>query len=235
MTEETTTTETTSPDTATADAGGAESTTETSTVEGGAGGDDLLFNDSTEGGDGDDTSTGGDDTGEGGNDTSEGGEKDGKAETVEYEEFTLPEGFEVDEAAMGKFKEFAQGKNLSQEDAQALVNMYTDLLQKEQDNLLNEIDGWKKEVEADQELGGNNLKATVKACNDVVRKFGGEELKDQLKQFGLGNNIHMVRFLHNIAKATKEDDIAGSTGGTPPDPKTFAQAVGVSQFTGGKK
>lgn len=155
--------------------------------------------------------------------TAEGSEpKPGAPE--KYEDFTVPEGFVLDEAAMAEFLPMAKGLNLSQEQAQQLVDLQTKLVgqaQKQADAAWDEtLDGWKQQVVADKDIGGQNLPGTIAACGKAIDAFGSPTLRQTLEATGVGNHPDIVRFFAAVGKAMSEDRLhvgnAQESGGPVP-------------------
>lgn len=178
----------------------------------------LMFNDDTvEGGTKkDDKKT---------DDTTEGGDKKDGQEEVKYE-LKLPEEMEVKQERLDKFTQYAKEKGIAPEAAQGLVDLYVDMQKEELAAWDSLLDGWASEVKNDPTYGGAKLDASLKASNDIVRKFGDQELKERVLMLGLGNSLPFVRFLNKIHAATSDDNIAGAgKEGAEPPKKTAAQIL----------
>lgn len=224
MTATTTNPETTTTTTDTVAASGAD------TVTGGAGDTVTGGADTAAGGQGQDTAQGGqgdkkpprpsllddptlkgDDTATGGDDTAAGGDKDKPA--IEYKDFALPEDMPAPEQLMGDFKQWAAQSGLTQEQAQAALDLYVRGQQGQMDQWQAIQDGWRDMTVNDPEIGGKNLRATVQASNTVVAKFFPPEFVEILTMMGLGNNPHFIRGMVNIHRATANDTIGEPSGG----------------------
>ena len=145
--------------------------------------------------------------------------KEGEGESekpTEYADFKLPEGVELADADKTKLVEFAKGLNLSQDQAQAMLDQHLKNQQEAEtateNAWLETKDAWADEVKADPVLGGANLEKTISTCDNVVRQFASDEahlqsLQDDLMMLGLGNKKSFIQFLNNVANATKNDSI----------------------------
>lgn len=134
-------------------------------------------------------------------------EQETKAESApeEYKDFTLPEemgGIQFDDVAVGEFKVLAKELNLTQDNAQKLVNFQAGLVAKNQDSLIKMRDemvgGWKEET----------LKAVSKEdISDAVRAFNScpPGMKNIVQEYGLENQKDFVQFLASVGKGMKED------------------------------
>lgn len=162
--------------------------------------------------------------------------KDGEAEKpIEYEDFKLPEDAVIPETIKGKLTDFAKENKLSQEQAQAIVDLGVEQNQANLDFFVETKARWRGECEKDPIIGGQKLAESVNNANDIVRRFGSDpalggdkqlftELQDDLMMLGLGNKRSFVRFMNNIHKATAEDKVLGQGGGGE-QPKTMAQRM----------
>lgn len=156
--------------------------------------------------------------------------KEGEAPPVLITDLTIPEDFPVPEEAKADFEALVKEEKWTKEQAQKAVDLHVKQKQKELNNWLNTKADWRKQVEKDPELGGQNLTASVKAANDVVRKFAGtegqlRELQDDLILLGLGNKPSFIRLMNNISKATREDKIDGKSGHQNAGEKSTAQKM----------
>lgn len=142
---------------------------------------------------------------------------------VEYTDFTVPEGMELEPEAVGKFKEFAATKNLSQEDAQGLLNMHTDALKEaalRPYQAYKELqETWIKEITADPEIGGDNLPKVQRTIASAIDKYGDDAFRDAMKLTGAGNNPAVVKFLAKVSSALTEGGLI--TGNAPSAVKTI--------------
>lgn len=174
-----------------------------------------------------------------GKDTSE--EKDGEADKSKedgapdaYEDFTVPDGFEVDQVAMDAFQPLAKELNLSQENAQKLVDFYNDGAKKSADesqtyysDLMTE---WQASVRSDKELGGTNFDDSLSAARSALDAFATPELYEIFEATGMGNHPEMVRVFARIGKAVK-DDVIRIGSANPTAPKDPADVLFPKQNT----
>lgn len=173
--------------------------------------------------------------------SSDAGEKDGEKDEKQgdapekYEDFKMPEGVEnVDTELMGKFTEFAKANNLSQDNAQQLVTMYAENMQKAATAAADAASKawsdvtteWETAVKADPELGGDNLEANLAIGLQAIKQFGDKDgkLQEALDLTGAGSHPEVIRFFYKVGKAIANDDLhLGATrdGG----PKTQAERL----------
>lgn len=141
---------------------------------------------------------------------SEGDKGDQKAPD-KYEDFNIPEGLEADTEALGEFSEVAKELNLSQEQAQRLIDLQTGVMNRMQEAQKEAyettVSGWLTEAKDDKEIGGENFDANAAVARSAIEKFGSDKLVEALDLSGLGNHPEMIRFAYKVGKAISDDNI----------------------------
>lgn len=137
-------------------------------------------------------------------------EKEQKQEGApEKYEFTAAEGVELDTEAMKDFEPVARDLNLTNEQAQKLVDAYPKILagvqQRQADAWQAQTEQWATDVKADKEIGGDKLTANLSSAQRALDQFGTPELKEYLNGTGLGNHPELVKAFVKIGKAMSED------------------------------
>lgn len=131
-------------------------------------------------------------------------------------EFKTAEGQELDAEAVKAFEPIAKELNLSNEQAQKLVDVYGSkimpkLVEQQAAQWQQQIEQWAEQVKADKDLGTD---ASIGAAQKAMDKFGSPELKQYFNETGLGNHPELVRIFANIGKAMSEDGlVTGNSGG----------------------
>ncbi|MEP8938434.1 peptidase [Enterobacter mori] len=125
-------------------------------------------------------------------------------------EFKPAEGQELDTAALEQFEPIARELNLTNEQAQKMVDLYgtkiMPMVQKQQaEAWQKQTEGWAETVKADKEIGGDKLTANLSAAQRALDQFGTPELKEYLNATGLGNHPDLVKTFVKIGKAMSED------------------------------
>lgn len=124
-------------------------------------------------------------------------------------EFTAGEGVELDADALKDFEPVARDLNLTNEQAQKLVDAYPKILagvqQRQAEAWQKQTEGWAETVKADKEIGGDKLTANLSAAQRALDQFGGPALKEYLDSTGLGNHPELVKTFVKIGKAMSED------------------------------
>ncbi|EPY7152255.1 peptidase [Klebsiella variicola] len=137
-------------------------------------------------------------------------EKDQKQEGApEKYEFQAAEGIELDVEALKDFEPVARDLNLTNEQAQKLVDAYPKILagvqQRQAEAWQAQTEQWAADVKADKEIGGDKLTANLSAAQRALDQFGTPELKEYLNTTGLGNHPDLVKTFVKIGKAMSED------------------------------
>ncbi|WP_417647858.1 peptidase [Enterobacter hormaechei] len=124
-------------------------------------------------------------------------------------QFTAGEGVELDADALKDFEPVARDLNLTNEQAQKLVDAYPKILagvqQRQAEAWQKQTEGWAETVKADKEIGGDKLTANLSAAQRALDQFGTPELKEYLNATGLGNHPDLVKTFVKIGKAMSED------------------------------
>jgi len=141
-----------------------------------------------------------------------------------YEDFTAPEGVELDAEVLEEFKTVAKDLNLPQEAAQKVADLGVQMAQKWADAQTEAstalIGEWRETAKADKEIGGDNLPANLSLAKQAVEKFGTPELSQMLEDYRMGDHPEMIRFFVRVGKAVSEDTFVAG-GNTTPEKKSF--------------
>lgn len=142
--------------------------------------------------------------------------KDGKddkaqAKAPESYEFQAPEGVTLDAQLLEEFSGIAKELDLSQEDAQKVVDLGPKLMQKFADHQVETISQvqakWIADTKADPEIGGEDVNKKLADSKAALEAFGTPELKTLLVDSGLGNNPEVIRVFYRIGQAIKNDGL----------------------------
>lgn len=136
--------------------------------------------------------------------------KDDEGDETSYEEFKVPEGLEIDQTMLDAMTPVMREAGLDQTQAQAVVDAYSEVVQKQAEDSARAIDdmfqGWVESAKKDEEIGGDKWDATVDQANAVIRQFGTKELIDDvLNGQGVGNHPEVIRFMSRVAKHVLDD------------------------------
>jgi hypothetical protein len=135
-------------------------------------------------------------------------------EPIVYEAFKLPEGVEPDADAIGKYTEVLGKHRLAQDVGQELLDLHTESLKtyadhvaSEQQRIWNDTRAeWRKQVMADEQIGGSGFQTSLAAIARMRDKFQGNksEFDNFLKVTGAGDHPAFLKFIHNVARAFDE-------------------------------
>lgn len=142
-------------------------------------------------------------------------------------EFQPTEGVaEVDPQVIGQFAEVAKELNLSQDQAQKIIDKVAPAMQARQAEQLQAArTQWAEDAKADKEFGGEKLAENLAVAKKAMDTFGTPELRSLLNDSGLGNHPELIRFMYRAGKAISEDTFVNSGGAAPAEPKTTAQRM----------
>lgn len=149
-------------------------------------------------------------------DESEDGAKtDEKAEPKEapeqYEEFTLPEGFQKDGPLLEAFTPLAKEANLPQDMAQKFVDMGAKLVADTQAAQMKAWEGvvneWTGKIKADTEFGGAKLKESTGYAVKALKQFADPETRKYLDDSRLANHPGLFKMLVRMGKTVSEDKL----------------------------
>ena len=151
--------------------------------------------------------------------TDDGGKKAGDAKSEakpdaktapETYDLKLPDGSPLDKADIDKVTALAKEKNLSNEQAQLLLDQRNEAVKGERERgkamLAEARTKWENDSKADKEFGGDALQTNIdKYAAPALEKFFSPEFKKLLAETGYGNHPELVRGLVRIGKAMAED------------------------------
>lgn len=135
----------------------------------------------------------------------------------QYEMFTFPEGYDVDEEALQEFGEFALSRNMTQAQAQEVLDYYSKNVSQLQESQAKAWEDtrnqWVETAKSDKEFGGQQFQENMKHVATAVKKFGTPELKQVLNDSGLGDNPELIRFFYRVGKLAGEGEFHTGSGG----------------------
>lgn len=148
--------------------------------------------------------------------------KEGAPES--YADFTLPEKTPVTKEQVEGLKAVAKELNLTQEQAQRLVDAQVKNAQEyvdAQNSALSQLrKDWVEGVKSDPEIGGAKYQENVAVAVKALNRFGTDGLRELLNLSGFGDHPEMIRLLYKVGKAISEDTLVESDG-KPKQSKPF--------------
>lgn len=178
--------------------------------------------------------------------TEGGGEEGDVKETEAAIEYNLkvPEEYSLAPEVLDKYIPLLQKHGVTQDGAQELADLHMDLLRRAdeigQQARKEIVEGWKEEIKADPEFGGENFKENIALARSGLRavmptdKEGAAALSELLDSSGFGNHPEVVKMFARIGRMVKEDSkvLEGRVDGvrrgvTPADffPKTLGREI----------
>lgn len=136
----------------------------------------------------------------------------------EYQ-FNIGEGLELTDELKTRFTDIAKGAKLTQEQADALITMHSDIMLDFIKQNETKINGWVAECQKNGYLSQENIGYAKAAIN----MFGGEGAMNVLVETGAINNPAVFKMAMEIGKLISEDVPPG--GGTPAAPKATADML----------
>ena len=176
---------------------------------------------------GDDKGESSDDTGDNSGDNENDGDNaddkaddkdtDGEADTSNdgapenYDDFKMPEGMDVDKEALEAALPIFKDLNLTQEQAQTLVDVQAKqvegIVKAQAEEFAKKQSDWNKAAMNDEEYGKGKFEASAATARSAVLAIGGTDLKDALNETGAGNHPELIRAFVRIGNAIGEDTV----------------------------
>lgn len=129
----------------------------------------------------------------------------------QYADFTVPDGVALDTDTLTSLKDFAKSKNLTQAEAQALVDLGLKDSQKRaaaQAAQLQAVQAeWAQTARADKEFGGDKFDENKALAQRAFDTFGTPALKELLEGSRLGDHPELMRWAYRVGKAISEDKL----------------------------
>jgi hypothetical protein len=124
-----------------------------------------------------------------------------------YSDFEVPEDYGINDDSLTDYTSWAKENNLSQDQAQAGVNMVTKMQEAQVEKWVEQQKAWVDDAKKDAEIGGEKFDQNVSVAVKARDSFGTSEFSEMLDSSGLGNHPEMIRFLNRVGKAISEDKV----------------------------
>lgn len=121
--------------------------------------------------------------------------------------FAAPEGFTISDDMQARFDPVARDLDLTQEQAQKLVDLYAAVRKDDHQKHETIVADWVDQAKKDPEIGGDHWDTT---CNDVKRAlkaYASPPLIEYFELSGLGNHPELIRVFAKIGKSIKDDPV----------------------------
>jgi len=130
-------------------------------------------------------------------------------------EFKAPEGVTYDSKVLEAFEASARNSNLSQAQAQQILDKVAPTLAARQSEQIQAIQqGWLESSRSDKEFGGDRLTESLTYARGAMEKYGTPELGNFLEESHLGNHPELVRFMVRVGRQV--GDVTASKGPDEP-------------------
>lgn len=138
------------------------------------------------------------------------GKAEDKPGAPEQYDFKAPDGKQFDTAVIDAYSEVAKELNLSNDDAQKLLDKVAPVIQSRQEEQIAAVRSeWGTQSANDKEFGGDKLQENLGVAKKALDAFGTPELKALLTESGLGNHPELIRAFYRAGKAISEDKFVG--------------------------
>jgi hypothetical protein len=142
---------------------------------------------------------------------------------AKYEDFKVPEGFELDKDVATEFGTIAKRHNLTQSGAQELVDFYVNKTKEAFDAPFNAYmdkrQEWRDQINSDSEIGGSKLNGVKVSIGKLIDSFGdakvAEAFREAMDYTGAGDNPAVVKGLYALAKRLTEGAAVRGNGPSP--------------------
>lgn len=130
-------------------------------------------------------------------------------------DITFPEGMTVQDADRDSFLGILNNREMTPaQQAQALVDLQATVAQQASEAgsqaWTDMQDQWVNEVRNDPDVGGQRFDANIANIGKLIDEFGSDEPRAVMDITGAGNNVHVVKFLANVAsRLTEGSQISG--------------------------
>jgi hypothetical protein len=149
------------------------------------------------------------------------GAKEGAPE--KYTDFTVPEGFTLDEQVAKDAGELFKRLDLSQPHAQELVDFYIKQTKEAFEAPFNAYQDkrqeWRDEINGDPEIGGTKLNGVKASIGKLIDSFGDRKIAEAFREAmdftGAGDNPAVVRGLYALSKRLNEGAAVRGNGPSP--------------------
>ena len=162
----------------------------------------------------------------------------------DYAGLKLPEGADVDQKFFTGVKAWAKEHGIKADGLQKLVDSWgerfkeakqeSDAKYKEERGKM--VQGWVKSLREDKDFGGQSYNENVTGVRSFLAKVDPDKVfRKELVAAGIDNWPPLVKFLHGLAKASKDDSVAGTLENTPKTAANDDQAFYDEMYPSMKK
>lgn len=127
-----------------------------------------------------------------------------------YSDFTIPEGIELDKSIIETATPIFKELNLTQDQAQKLVDFYNQTVGGVKDNLLKAVEemraDWRNQVMADKEIGGklDSIKVEIGRAKSKLQPALREAFDEAMNITGAGDHPAFIKAFYELSKLVNE-------------------------------
>lgn len=131
---------------------------------------------------------------------------------IQYTDFTMPEGFELNGDDSKILQELGQQFKMPQEAVQKLVDLGVQMQQRQIQEQQKAISSWVDAAKADAEYGGDKLQQSLLTAQKAFTLPRGDKISKILLNSGLGNHPDVIGFMTEVGKLLQPDNIVTGKG-----------------------
>jgi hypothetical protein len=139
------------------------------------------------------------------NDEDKDKDDDEESKVPESYDIKLPDGIEMDEAALEAFTPLFKENKLTNEQAQKYVDAYVDLRKNEMKAYADQVEKWKADAKKDAEYGGKALQENLGMANKAMSEVFSEKTIALLDSVGFTSHPEVIRDMWKLGKRMGDD------------------------------
>lgn len=143
------------------------------------------------------------------------GKSEPEADTFEtsYDDFTLPEGMDMNKPLLEAVLPKLEGLGATQEQAQEFIDATASVVQQQDIENIRQLEAQRvaygKEIAEHEVLGKDNFKPNQEHMHRALNQHGSEELREVLKATGIDQHPAIFGLLVSVGKNLAEDTLEG--------------------------
>lgn len=131
---------------------------------------------------------------------------------IEYGDFELPEGFDLDKSDAAVLTELGQEFKMPQEAVQKLINLGVQMQQRQIVAQQKAISNWAAAAKEDADYGGEKLQQSLLTAQRAFSLPRGDKISKILFNSGLGNHPDVIGFMTEVGKLLEADKMVPGNG-----------------------
>ncbi|WP_333662731.1 hypothetical protein [Acinetobacter sp.] len=131
---------------------------------------------------------------------------------IQYTDFTLPDGFELNGDDSKVLQELGQQFKMPQEAVQKLVDLGVQMQQRQVAKQQQVIKSWVDAAKADAEYGGEKLQQSLLTAQKAFTLPRGDKISKILLNSGLGNHPDVIGFMTEVGRMMESDNMVHGKG-----------------------